>query len=165
MNNNGQIFSVDFLIAIILMIFFLGTIIGMTEVKNYEKKEELSIYTLENQSDAAVIVLTNSNLFACKTDTNNVLAYSIDMQKINTFAGNSTELKEKLGLLDYNISIKVGNITVFSEDLSENRNVHVSQINVLKCNNGILFSDLNACMTGLCTDTITQEILLLEVGK
>ena len=100
--NKGQIFSIDFIIAMILMIFFLGSLLSLGELQNYERKERRIIYELESKTEAALITLTNSPSYSCKLDTNSFLAYSVDINKIKNIKHN--DLKNSIGLNDYNLS-------------------------------------------------------------
>ena len=39
--NKGQIFSIDFILAIVLVILFMGTIITFSETQLYSEKENI----------------------------------------------------------------------------------------------------------------------------
>jgi len=162
--NRGQIFSIDFLIAMILMIFFLGLILSLGELQGYERKEERIRYELESKTESALISLVNSPDYACKLDTNSYLAYSFDYSKINLIS--QDDLKKSLGLIDYNLSLILnGHIDVNHNDAHNGTNVYAIDLNVLYCDSEVNFSDLNSCMNGTCSPTLSNQILKLKVSK
>ncbi len=163
--NKGQIFSVDFLFAMILMIFFLGTLFGIGEIKNYETKEDNIRNELEMKSQAALITLTNSKMFSCENDVNLFMAYSIDKDKLDLIT-TQKEFKEMLGLADYNLSLLLDGGTVNGKnDIHSGRNIYAIDLNVLYCEGTAKFSDINACIGGSCNAKVEQKKLTIKVSK
>ena len=162
--NKGQFFSIDFLIAMVLMISFLGGVLSLGELQSYEKKENGIISELYDRSDAAAITLTNSPEFACKTDTNTFLAFSFDIAKINSMT--SVELKEKIGLVDYNVSLTLDTVAIDPKiELHDGKQIHAIDLIVLTCDGEVNFQDINACINTTCTGGIEKTTLHLRVSK
>jgi len=162
--NKGQIFSIDFLIAMILMIFFLGLLLSLGELQGYERKEARIRYEIASKTEAAIISLVNSPQYACEMDTNSYLAYSLDISKINTMSND--ELKKSLGLLDYNLSLLLDNLILSGHDDPLNgKNIYAVDLDILYCNGNISFSDLNMCMNGTCGTVIEKHTLKVKVSK
>ena len=162
--NKGQIFSIDFLFAMVLMIFFLGMLIGLGEMQNYEKKEQTIRAELETRTQAALITLTNSNDFTCKTDLGTHLAYSIDLSKL--IPKTNIDTKNNLGLKDYNLSILLDNIIQTGKDDAHfGKNIYAFDINILQCNGIVNFSDINNCMNDTCSGATKQAKLTIKVSK
>ena len=145
------------------MVFFLGFLLSLGELQSYEKKENGIISELSNRSEAAAIALTNSSEFTCKTDTNTFLAYSFDFDKIGSFT--LPEIKEKIGLVDYNVSLALDNGNIGKNDLHEGKQIYVINLNVLYCEDGAKFVDVNSCIHGSCSGTLEKRVLNLKVSK
>jgi len=162
--NKGQIFSLDFIIAMILMVFFLGLLLSLGELQGYERKEKRILYELESKTEAALISLVNSPQFSCKLDTNSFLAYSFDIKKIDLIT--NEDLKNSIGLLDYNLSLFLDGTQVTGhEDIHSGKNIYAIDVNILYCNGEVSFTELNNCMSGSCGDTINKQTLKLKVSK
>ena len=74
--NKGQIFSIDFIIAMILVIVFIGVLITSVETKHYSEKENINFELDLARSTTSLRVLTNGQ-YSCKTnDTNLTLPFS-----------------------------------------------------------------------------------------
>ncbi|MBT7241372.1 MAG: hypothetical protein HN878_02670, partial [Candidatus Diapherotrites archaeon] len=122
------------------------------------------ISELSNRSEAAAITLTNSNEFTCKTDTNTFLAYSFDFDKIDLFT--LPEIKEKIGLADYNVSLALDSFSINGKnDPHAGKQIYAINLNVLYCNDGAQFVDVNACIHGSCSGNLEKRVLNLKVSK
>jgi len=162
--NKGQIFSIDFIIAMILMIFFLGSLLSLGELQNYERKERRIIYELESKTEAALITLTNSPSYSCKLDTNSFLAYSFDLNKIKNI--NHDDLKKSVGLNDYNLSLLLDHSFVLNHvDEHNGLNIYSIDINILFCDGDISYQDINKCHFGACGGNIKKQVLSVGVSK
>lgn len=162
--NKGQIFSIDFIIAMILMLVFLGGLMSIGEVQSYEKKEAQIRNNLKTKTEAALIVLTNSQEYGCTLDTGETLAYSLDSTKITSVP--HIKLKEDLGLVDYNLSLLIdGVVDPNHSENSSSPNIYAAEINILYCGKGITYSDINSCYTGSCPANIAESKLTIEVSK
>lgn len=162
--NRGQIFSIDFLIAMILMIFFLGLILSLGELQGYERKEERIRYELASKTEAALISLINSPQFSCELDNNSFLAYSLDFNKIDNIS--TKNLKEAIGLDGYNLSLSI-NYNQFPkhDEILTGKNIYVTDVKILYCNKGVSFYDLNNCMNSTCTGNVENQTLQMKVIK
>jgi len=162
--SKGQIFSIDFLIAMVLMVFFLGFLMNLGDLQSYEKKEAGIISELSDRGDAAAITLTNSIEFACKTDTNTFLAYSFDIKKVNIIV--LEDLKERIGLFDYNVSLALDGTALPDKDNPhDGKQIYSIDLSVLTCDGNINFKDINACINGLCTGTVENKVFNLKVSR
>jgi len=161
--NKGQIFSIDFVIAMILMIFFLGLLLNLGELQSYERKERRITYELESKTEAALITLTNSPNYSCKLDTNSFLAYSFDRNKIKNI--NHNDLKNSIGLNDYNLSLLFNPTNPNHIDEHNGLNIYSIDINVLFCDGDISYQDINNCHFGACSGSIEKQVLSVRVSK
>ena len=57
MHNRGQLITIDFLMALILVIFCLGVLMSFVELRSYEIKESISYNDLQEKTEAGVIAL------------------------------------------------------------------------------------------------------------
>jgi len=162
--NKGQIFSIDFLIAMILMIFFLGLLLSLGEIGSYERKEQRIRYELESKTQAALIALTNSPQYNCKLDTGSYLAYSFDSSKFNGITND--DLKKYVGLDDYNLSLFLDGVKVTNHNEDHiSKNIYSVDVKVLFCTGDINYTDIQNCMDGSCTNDIENKILSVMVSK
>lgn len=158
MNNKGQIFSVDLIISLIIMIVFLGAIIGITESKAYAEKEKAIYNNLLNKTDAGFVSLTNS-FYSCDSNGLN-LAFSIDKEKIN--GASETSLKQQMGLLDFNTYLEVDSTIIIDNSITGDFIVSMDK-NILVCENGINRTDIINCINGSCVTE--KKRVILRVSK
>ena len=162
--NKGQLFSIDFVIAMILMIFFLGSLLSLGELQSYERKERRITYELESKTETALITLTNSPNYSCKLDTNSFLAYSFDLNKIKNITHD--DLKKSIGLKDYNLSLLLNNSLVQNHvDDHAGLNIYSIDVEVLFCDGNISYQDINNCQFGACSHGVEKKILSVGVSK
>jgi hypothetical protein len=162
--SKGQIFSLDFLIAMILMIFFLGLILSLGELGGYERKEQRLQHELELNAEAALLTLSNSHQYGCTLDTNTTLAYSINQKKVRDLT--HVELKNSLGLNDYNLSVMLGGTIIGPHDEGHfGRNVYALEVDILSCIDDITYPMLEKCLDGTCDPGINKQTLTVKVSK
>ncbi len=160
MNRKGQIFSIDFIIAMSIVIIFFGIILSMSEMKTYENNAFFGQESLMEKAEAGSIALTNSQ-YSCSVNNDFNLAYSIDKTKISGVE--KEKLKEFLGLEGINAQLKInGNIFVLDDELN-GTNTYSVEIDLMVCNTDIAFSNLEECMNGPCG--IQKETVSLAVSK
>lgn len=154
MQHRGQIFSIDFLLSIILVVLFFGLIIISGEIKTNNTKESIDFDILKNKIDTASILLTNGK-YSCESE-NFILANSLDLNKLI----DKNELKTYLGLIDKNINLKIDNTsTILNDNLTKEKIINIEK-NVLICNGLILFADLNNCLSGINCNLEKKKIVL-----
>ena len=105
MNANGQIFSLDALISLILVILAMGVIFGIMETNSYNLKEHQLFEELQIAGRTAADVLVASPDITCTlTDSSSTelypITHCIDLAKINGIVhaqlGLSSEYKFKI---------------------------------------------------------------------
>lgn len=151
MLNKGQIFSIDFLFAMILVIVSMALLMNAIQFKTYEAKDLVEKQILAEKTNAAVIALTEGE-FSCNFDQNIPLAYSVDINKLlDANKLGADIIKQKLGLADYNIHLTVtrypaGGTTIVNDTLGEN--TFFAEMDILACEKSvdIRFADLNKCL-------------------
>ncbi|MFA7133773.1 MAG: hypothetical protein WC122_02230 [archaeon] len=164
--NKGQIFSIDLLFAIVLIIFAIGVLIGSAEINNYNQKQQIIKNNLITKTIIGAEVLTNSSEWNC--DLNNTHpAYSIntDLFNLNNFTLN--EIKTKANLIDYNIRISL-NDEILYEDIEENKDAIIHELDILSCTNQTTFNELKECIDkneNCPNELINKKIFKLEVAK
>ena len=156
MNKRGQIFSVDFIIAVSIGILFLGLLIGVSETRIYSMKENNNTDILINETNAKLSALVNGK-YACITDNQIVLPYSLDESKIGT----EPSIKNYLGI-DNNVVLTIGSTTIINNQL--NSDIVSLELEALVCNGIIPFSDLNNCLEGNACSA-RKETITLKVSK
>ncbi len=106
--NKGQVFSVDFVVAVIIVIIFFGLVVNSFEIRSYNTREEISRTALSQKADAGFVALTNG-AYSCEVEVNSThsipLAYSLDLNKIDGPAPSG--IKNYLGLSDKKMSLKI----------------------------------------------------------
>ena len=155
--NKGQVFSMDFLLAMVLVIIFFGIIINAFETRTYTTKEKIIYDMLTQKSNSAFIAMT-TNQYACQTDTGNILPFSLDERKLTS----AEELKEKIGLQDRNIFLKIGDNNKFDERTqieTNKKNVAIDR-NILVCNGTIQFNELENCVNGSSCNLEKKKVVL-----
>jgi len=150
MNNRGQIITLDFLLAMTLVIFSLGLMVGMAELRMYEIKEGIIYKALQEKTEAATIVLSGGGLIGCTTNNGSVIPFSLDVGKTSMIT------KETLGLSDYNVNLEIGTLSIINEDVRQSKNVISTTIDLVECADGLILTDLNS------ENIIVAKI---EVGK
>ncbi len=156
--NKGQIFSLDFLLATIIMIIFIGTTINAFETRTYLIKEEINSDILIQNSNSAFIALTNG-IYSCKTENYISLPFTINETVLNS--KNIGELKASIGLQDKNISLEINGTKVFDE-INQKETIIAIENEVLFCNNIIELKDLEDCLNGNCIFEKKKIILMVE---
>ncbi len=157
MHHKGQIFSLDFIIAMTIIILFLALMINTAEIKTHEIKEGLLDKELQNKANSALLALSNGN-YSCKMNNSNI-AFSIDNTVLSSTS--LTEIKEYLGLQKHKASIFIDNAELFSEEMGEE--IFSVEVDVLECNNGISFSELQNCLEGSCGTQ--KKVLNIRVSR
>ncbi len=160
----GQIFSLDFLIAMTLLILILGVILNTTETKNIEVKEKLLKTQIEEKVNVAFQTLLNTPEFNC--DINKlILTNTIDKNKL---LQNNQELKNILGLTRYNIEIKINDQNITSQINYQNNEILTIEQEIFFCEKSLDYAtiDLNNCRIDNCyTNYLEKGKITLMVGK
>jgi hypothetical protein len=161
-NQKGQVFSIDLLIAIFLLIFGAGMLMAAAEFRIYNLKQDYQKTQLLATAENAAEIISDSNWSGC-TFGKHSLAYSINKDKI-TSPATVLAIKQRTGLKDYNISLSVGSTIVIDETTDAN-NAVVIKFSILTCNNTTTFSDINACLyQSACNPLKVQnEEIILKV--
>ena len=164
MNNKGQIFSVDFIIAVSIGLVFLGLLITSSELRVYSLKENRVNDELINKTNTVLIALVNGE-YSCKTDNNIFLPFSINSSEF--YLLNKSQIKQYL-LLDKNISLKIGDNLIVDDNMGVEefvlKDIIALDFEVLVCNGLVSFADLNNCIIRDNCD-LNKEIISLKVVK
>ncbi len=161
----GQIFSIDFLIAMIIVVLIIGTFVLIVEKKNFDARENFEATKLEQKLGAAVFALINTN-YSCEAEGSKIM-YSIDKEKV---LAEKDTLKEKLGMMDYSLQIKLigtGETEILNED-ETGRNIYVIDFDIMVCENssGIDLNDTFYCSNGTCENgNLKKEKLIIGARK
>ena len=162
--SRGQIFSSDFLFAMILVIFGAGLLFSLFEFRAYDAKENSLSSQFDTKSSSALLTLANSPFFAC--DLNGISpAFSIDANKISQLS--PVSIKHLLGLSDYNVQIAISGISppVVFDPISSQKIVALD-LNIALCINSPSFADLNSCVASSCSSgKIIPSKVSLRVGN
>ncbi|MFA6268787.1 MAG: hypothetical protein WCW13_03870 [archaeon] len=150
--SKGQIFSIDFILAMVLVIFGIGTMMAIAEFNMYNIKQKQEYSNLTEKTQSALIVIANSEWSSCKIG-NTFFPYSINSDKLNLLIQNPVELKKRLALQDYNTQI-ISDGTRINYDTINSDNIVALELNILYCNNSTTATDVNNCMnsTTKCTN-------------
>ncbi|VVB74284.1 Uncharacterised protein [uncultured archaeon] len=152
--HKGQMFSMDFLIAAVIVIMAFGLLTAAMEINFYNKKQSQLYEVMKQKAQTAAIALVNSPDYDCNIGSLE-LAYSIDLNKA---AGISeSDFKNRLGLKDYNANISFrdlangGNIIVqkiINDSITDSNNIASIDLNIAGCAKDIrpAYSDLNTCI-------------------
>ena len=162
MFNRGQIFSIDLILAVILIILFIGVTINIAEHKTYNEKEVLEKRELNNTAEAAAIALLNGK-YSC---TSGGLALSNTINTTKIMGASNLDINNYLGLNDFNSQISLGGIPTAMNDLLTGANTVVYNFDVLTCsgNTDIDLKELNKCIQGKpCT--YAKKTLILKVNR
>ena len=150
MNNCGQVISLDLLIAMILVIFSIGIMLGAAETKMYELHEQAELNNLQEKTHAGIIVLSGGSLIGCVTDEGSVLPFTFDPSK------ESEITKENLGLQSINARVTINGVSFIDENITQAKNIFSSSITLTECYDGINLDDLN---------TENKILVSLEAGR
>ncbi|MDO8428106.1 MAG: hypothetical protein Q7S92_02740 [Candidatus Diapherotrites archaeon] len=120
MNDHAQIFSLDAIISLILVIFALGIIFGILETNSYNLKEQQIFEELRIAGRTAANVLIASPELTCTlTNSSGTELFSIthclDIQKVQGISTQDLELPS-----DYQFSIQRTGILLAGEMIPEN---------------------------------------------
>lgn len=166
--NKGQLFSIDLLFGVILLLFGIGILISAAEINSYNQKQENNYNELLTKTILASQVITNSTEWDCNFGETHA-AYSLNKDKFSIAFGNTTtKIKEKANLLDYNIKITIGDTPPLYEELINSKDVVVYTLDILTCNNTTDFNMLKKCMSADSTcynSFIKKETFKLMVAK
>ena len=160
--NKGQIFSTDFLFAMVLIILGLGVLTSLMEFNQYNIKQKAEYNLIKEKTEAAIIALTNNPDYEC--DINGIiLPYSIDTNKI--LGATPQEIKQKIGLNDYNIQLTF--TETLQEELINSKTIISIDLNILACDSSTTFSDLTECMknANCAKNNFQTKKLTLKVGN
>jgi hypothetical protein len=141
----GQIFSLDFILAVVLLVLFLGTIINATNMQQYTSKVELLDQELNSSIETAAITLLNGK-YSCEY-ANTKLASSIDLVLLTS--ASATEVKSYLGLEDKLIFLEIDGTPIFDETTGSEQ-MYVFDFNVLTCDSPIDIQTLVFCSMVSC---------------
>lgn len=145
----GQIITLDFLLATILVVFAIGVLMSFGEMRVYDLKDSLSEDILENKTHAAVIAFSGGNISGCEMNGLNI-PFSYDSEK------RSNITKDVLGLSDYNVSFSIGSDEVITGNLVRAKDIVAMDFDVVTCTGAINFVDLN---------TLSTTKVILRVGQ
>ncbi|MBT4192514.1 MAG: hypothetical protein HOE11_04355 [Candidatus Diapherotrites archaeon] len=152
----GQIFSLDFILAVVLLILFLGTIINAANIQQYNSKAELLDEEFTSSIETAAITLLNGN-YSCEY-ANTKLASSIDLTLLTP--ASATALKSYLGLEDKLIFLEIDGTTILDETAGSEQ-IYVFDFEVLTCN-----APLDLSQIILCTSTCDlKKTMSFGVGR
>lgn len=164
MNNNGQIFSLDLIFATILIILFIGILINITEVNNYQTKENIIKSEFYLRGQTAINLLTHGE-FSCDFEEMK-LGNSLNKSKFN--ATQYFRLQEKLGLTDMNFEIYLNNDKNKWVGEINGDNVLVFSLEILTCdnsNNPIDINSIKPCLKNQEECGLKKEKIVLKVSK
>jgi len=165
--NKGQIFSTDFLFAMIMIILGFGILAGIAETNQYNLKEKTLMENIKNKAQTAALTIANSSFADCNLNDTN-LAYSINTKKISALT--EKEIKQKLGLQDYNAQITLKGTpdrNILANVMNTN-NIYITTVKVLVCNETTLPTDILECAKnpGACNSAKAEKRTLeVKVGK
>lgn len=109
MNARGQIFTLDALVSLILVMLALGLVFALFETRTYAQQEKLVWLELESAGSSAIDQLIMTPEFTCALNHPNALTYSLPNCVIPSTVENQFQagtLSRALGLSNqYNIQI------------------------------------------------------------
>jgi len=158
--NKGQIFSIDFIIAMILVIVFIGVLITSVETKHYSEKENINFELDLARATTGLRLLTNGQ-YSCKTtDTNLTLPFSLNKTLFDN--ASKDEVKKYLSLNDTNINISINDTSTNVNDTYAQDFINL-ELEILTCNNTL---DLNDMINSLNNNySLSKEKINLRVGR
>lgn len=164
--HKGQVFSVDMLFGIILLIFGIGILIGAAEINFYNYRETLEQKEILQKAIIGAQIFSNSEELDCYFSDMH-LPYSINREKLVLM--DIEGIKQKTNLTDYKIQISINEEVIFS-DTDSTTDLIAIDLNILTCNNYADFNMLKACMTKnercYAPDAnISESKLKIEVAK
>jgi len=162
--HKGQIFSIDLLASMVIIILGFGLLTSLGEINLYNTKQKQSFEILKQKTETALIIFTNSPRYDCNIEGIQ-LAYSLDENKLNLLT--EQEIKKELGLMDYNVQIHTETNTILNDTLNQ-ENIASIDLNIAYCKNNPTFEDLTNCTNsgGTCYDTkLMLKTLTIRVGK
>jgi hypothetical protein len=162
--NKGQIFSIDMLFGMIVLILGVGVLLGAAEINFYNFSQQIRHDELVQKTITGAQVITNSKYFGCKFGEANT-AYSINYDTIRSIT--LEQLKEKANLLDYNIRLTVSGEVLF-DDIENSKNLVGVDLDILHCTNYATFNGLKECLTSNPTcgnGDVKKTTFRLEVAK
>lgn len=170
--HKGQIFSTDFLFAMILIILGFGVLTSLGEFNLYNTKQKAEFSLLKEKTQTGIITLANSPNLTCDANTIS-LAYSIDINKLSELTKtNSKNLKNIIALPDNNITLSItsalsGTPQYYVNEETNYENIVLIDVNVLLCNKDLNYYDLNVCMTttNCVRPSLWKGTLTLKVGE
>jgi len=151
----GQMFSMDFLIATVIVIMAFGLLTASAEINFYNKKQAQLYEVMKQKAQSAAIALVNSPDYDCNIGGLE-LAYSIDFNKVSKIT--ESDFKNRLGLRDYNANIsftdlKAGtglplNQKIINDSITDSNNIVSIDLNIAGCGKfpRAAYSDLNECI-------------------
>ncbi len=163
----GQIFSLDFLIAVSILILGIGLLMNSVYLSTYEAKEKLEKRNLSEKAEAGLTALFSNANAGCDVN-GHYAAHSINLSKLDNLTSTDAKdiaLKKALGLGDMNVSLEVGGNQKINDGMNL-RNIYAVEIDVMACeNSSVTFTALRNCMNGAsCAGPITQKKLKIRVG-
>lgn len=160
----GQIFSMDFLISMTIIILGIGVVFGLTEINFYNNQQQQVFNKMKQKTETAMIILANSPEFDCNIGTVE-LAYSLDANKLQNYS--PAELKNRLGLSEYLVSLIVDSNQIINDALNS-RNIIGFDLNVAYCKNNTKITDLKLCAnsTPMCNNKdFSMKTITIKVGQ
>ena len=150
MHNRGQLITIDFLMALILVIFCLGVLMSFGELRSYEIKESISYNDLQEKTEAGVIALSSGSIAGCVTNNDTVIPFSYNASKKTKIT------KDSLGLRDYNVSLDIDGDLILTDNVDWSDNSLTVDLNLITCLDGIKITDAGSAPKAIAT---------LRVGK
>jgi hypothetical protein len=155
----------------IIIILGFGLMMTLAELNQYNLKEKTIMENVKNKAQTVAMITANSPLLDCNLN-NTSLAYSLNTTKINALTTTLTgkQIKEKLGLQDYNAQIVLKGTpdkTIITEPV-DTKNIYAIDINVLICDQTTTADDLLDCAktSGTCNPAkVDKRVLTIKVGK
>jgi hypothetical protein len=169
--HKGQIFSMDFLFALILLVVFLGTIVTHSQIRTHAEKEVILNEQLLKETDSAITVLLNGAT-PCKITKNSNTIYTLnnsintnDLNKALLNQNKIEEFKEKLGLVNKNIVITIDLDNYIMEITSTPSDMLVFKRKIITCDSDITIDQFNDYLLGNGTSPIAEQELFFKVAK
>lgn len=164
--HKGQIFSIDFLIAMGIVVLLIGTILLATEKQNFYQTEENEHNKLTTKINNGLLALFATGEYDCNLE-NQRLKYSLD---INKLIQKKATIKQKIGLIDYNVQLIIEtdiSVQILNEELKDDT-IYALDMNILTCidSNKLSYLDLFNCREGTCySANLKERKLSIRVSK
>lgn len=161
-NPKGQIFSLDFLMSMILVILIIGMIIQTSELNNYNTKEYIEKKNMEDSLNSSLMILLANTQYNCELN-GTTLKNTIDKRKLLQ----KTNIKEEIGLLNYDLELIVNNKN-YTPQLIDKKNIFAIETEIMTCEKSTDYinMDLTNCLNNDCfKNFLTKEKIILKVGK